>query len=331
MKQMEDDKRVGITTTVPIEIIYSAGLVPVDLNNLFIAKGNALQLVDMAESAGYPRSFCAWVKGIYSSVLESGIKKVVGVIQGDCSNTHVLLDTLSEVGIKTVPFTYPYDKSEEIFEIELARFADRFGTTVEEAERWKVRLDRIRAKVNEIDRANIDRRYLKAGELNLLLLSTSDMLSDPDSFERKVDSVYKGIRGNAQKRTGKRIGMVGIPPIFTDFFDFIEGTLGLECVYIEVARQFALPLGGESIFQTYLKYTYPYGIFTRLEDIKVEIDNRAIDGIIHYVQGFCYRQVELIILRNHIKIPIIQIEGDKPGVLDEATKVCLQAFAELLA
>ena len=331
MEQIDNDKRVGITTTVPIEIIYSAGFVPVDLNNLFIAKENALRLVDRAESVGYPRSFCAWVKGIYSTVLESGIKMVVGVIQGDCSNTHVLMETLSDVGIRTIPFTYPYDKSEEIFEIELERFADRFQTTIEEAERWKKRLDEIRAKVYEIDRLNIDKRCIPASELNLLLLSTSDMLSDPDRLENMVDAVYKKIIKNAPKRDGKRIGVVGIPPIFTDFFDYIEGELGLECVYIEVARQFALPLGGKDIAETYLRYTYPYGIYARLEDIKTEIENRRIDGIVHYVQGFCYRQVELIVLRNHINVPIIQIEGDKPGTLDEATKVRLQAFAEQLS
>ncbi|MGQ9705768.1 MAG: 2-hydroxyacyl-CoA dehydratase family protein [bacterium] len=330
MMKPENDRRVGITTTVPIEIIYSAGLVPIDLNNIFIARSDALQMVENAEAVGYPRSFCAWVKGIYSIVIESGIKLVVGVVQGDCSNTHVLMDTLSEIGVKAVPFTYPYDRSSEIFSIELGRFARRFGTSIKEAERWKVRLDNIRKRVLDIDMANIEKRHIPASELNQLLLSTSDMRSDPEGFELEVDMVHKKIRDDAPYRTGQRVGVIGIPPIFSDFFDYIETGLGLECVYIEVARQFALPLGGDNILDAYLRYTYPYGIRARLEEIKIEIAKRGIDGLIHYVQGFCYRQVELIILRKHIDIPIIQIEGDKPGALDEATKVRLQAFAETM-
>ncbi len=29
--------RVGLTTTIPVEVVLAAGLTPVDLNNLFIA------------------------------------------------------------------------------------------------------------------------------------------------------------------------------------------------------------------------------------------------------------------------------------------------------
>ena len=29
--------RVGFTTTIPVEVVLAAGLIPVDLNNLFIA------------------------------------------------------------------------------------------------------------------------------------------------------------------------------------------------------------------------------------------------------------------------------------------------------
>ena len=35
--------RIGITTTVPVEIIIAAGHTPVDLNNLFITDPEAAQ------------------------------------------------------------------------------------------------------------------------------------------------------------------------------------------------------------------------------------------------------------------------------------------------
>jgi len=66
-------EKIGITTTVPVEVIYAAGCVPVDLNNIFIASANPQQLVEGAELAGYPRNVCAWIKGIYSVVLQNKI------------------------------------------------------------------------------------------------------------------------------------------------------------------------------------------------------------------------------------------------------------------
>ena len=60
----DGDRRVGITTTVPIEIIFAAGLAPVDLNNAFITSPDAGKMVEKAEGMGFPRNMCAWVKGI---------------------------------------------------------------------------------------------------------------------------------------------------------------------------------------------------------------------------------------------------------------------------
>ena len=80
----------------------------------------------------------------------------------------------------------------------------------------------------------------------------------------------------------------------------------------------------------YLRYTYPYGIFARIEDIKQEIARRGIAGVIHYVQAFCYRMIEDIILKETLGVPVITIEGDLPKPLDTRTKLRLEAFAEML-
>jgi benzoyl-CoA reductase/2-hydroxyglutaryl-CoA dehydratase subunit BcrC/BadD/HgdB len=82
--------------------------------------------------------------------------------------------------------------------------------------------------------------------------------------------------------------------------------------------------------EQYRRYTYPYSFFTRLEDIKKEIQRRHIDGLIHYVQSFCFRQVQDIILRQEIKLPILTVEGDRPAPVDARTRLRLESFVEMI-
>ena len=86
----------------------------------------------------------------------------------------------------------------------------------------------------------------------------------------------------------------------------------------------------EDIVEQYRKYTYPYGIFYRLEDIKTEIKQRKLDGIIHYVQSFCFRQIEDMIIREKFDVPVLTIEGDNPAKVDARTKLRIESFLEML-
>jgi benzoyl-CoA reductase/2-hydroxyglutaryl-CoA dehydratase subunit BcrC/BadD/HgdB len=149
---------------------------------------------------------------------------------------------------------------------------------------------------------------------------------------KKYDSMASDFIEKAKSRTpidGIRIGYIGVPPIVTDLHDFI-GNVGGHVVYNETQRQFILPFKTINLVDRYLKYTYPYGVFARLEDIQREIEKRKIQGIIHYVQAFCYRAVEDVILRETLGIPMITIEGDLPKSLDSRTKMRIEAFIELL-
>jgi len=125
------------------------------------------------------------------------------------------------------------------------------------------------------------------------------------------------------------LGYVGVPPIFSDLYQKIE-LMGGRVVYNEIQRQFSMPFDTDDIVEQYLLYTYPYSFFYRLEDIKREIKKREIHGLIHYVQAFCFRQMQDIILRKELKIPILTLEGDKPGPLDVRTELRLEAFLESL-
>lgn len=85
------------------------------------------------------------------------------------------------------------------------------------------------------------------------------------------------------------------------------------------------------LLERYLAYTYPYDIFHRITDIKEQVLARQLDGLIHYVQSFCFRQIEDIILREEVELPILTLEGDKPMKIDTRTRLRLEAFVEMLA
>ena len=81
---------IGITATVPVEVVLAAGFKPVDLNNLFVTSEHPEKLVSRAERTGFSHTICSWIKGIYSTVINNGIRTVIAVTGGDCSNTIAL-------------------------------------------------------------------------------------------------------------------------------------------------------------------------------------------------------------------------------------------------
>ena len=86
----------------------------------------------------------------------------------------------------------------------------------------------------------------------------------------------------------------------------------------------------QRLVDQYLAYTYPYVIFHRLDAIIPELERRNVHGIIHYVQSFCHRHIEDLVLRKKLSLPILTLEGETPGNVDERTKIRLQAFIEML-
>src|SRR5512135_991865 len=91
--------RVGFTTTIPVEVVLAAGLRPLDLNNLFIVDPEARARVAAAEAAGFPRTICAWIKGIYATLQQHPeIDTVIVATQGDCSYTQALGEILEAEG-----------------------------------------------------------------------------------------------------------------------------------------------------------------------------------------------------------------------------------------
>ncbi len=340
---------VGITTTVPIEVLYAAGMTPVDLNNRFITASDPKALVERAEADGLPRSLCGWIKGLYGVVMTSpDIDPIVGVTQGDCSNTHALMELFERAGRRVVPFAYPYDADREMLALQIDEFARAFGTDAAAAAKTKARLDHIRRKLLLLDEMTWREDRVTGFENHLWLVSASDMNGDPDRFEGELDAFLAGAETRPKRAEPVRLGYLGVPSIMTGLYESLEA-LGARVVFNEMQRQFAMlpscrtdipvcpPLDRQEclsykgdLVEQYRRYTYPYRVWGRIDDIRREVRARRIAGVIHYVQSFCYRQMEDVILREELGVPVLTLEGDLPGPVDARTQLRIESFVEML-
>jgi benzoyl-CoA reductase/2-hydroxyglutaryl-CoA dehydratase subunit BcrC/BadD/HgdB len=322
-------RSIGITSTVPIEVVYGSGARVVDLNNVFIEDRSAPVLVERAERVGFPESSCAWIKGIYSMAHASDVDAVIAITQGDCSNTHALMETLEMEGVRTIAFMYPYDRDRRFLGLQIEKLMKEFDVTRGAVLRALEHLDGIRAQVAEIDRLTWETELVSGYENHYFQISCSDMKGAPDTFGLEVKDFLAGLSRREAGQGDMRLGYVGIPPILGGLYEFIESQGG-RVVFNELQRQFSMPPDSGSLVDRYLAYTYPYHVRYRLEDIGREVRRRRIDGLIHYVQAFCFRQIEDIILRKEIDVPVLTIEGNRPGRIDLRTKVRIEAFLDML-
>lgn len=322
--------KIGMTTSIPVEVVFAAGCVPVDLNNIFITAPDPGKLVAEAEYAGYPRNACGWIKGIHSVAARHEVDALIAVVEGDCSQTQAMVETLQEQGVDIIPFSYPYGRDRDVLRLQIDKLIGRLGTTWTESENWKRRLDEVRKKVRRLDDLTWQRGSVSSLENHYFQVNCSDFNRDPDAFEREVDQKLAEAEAAEPIQGGLRLGYVGVPSIFSDFYEVIESLNG-RIVLNEVQRQFAMPFDTDDLVEQYALYTYPYDVFARIADINREIERRGIRGLIHYTQSFCFRQIQDLIIRKHIRVPILTIEGDAPMPLDARTRVRVESFMEMLA
>ena len=320
---------IGLTSTIPVEIVFAAGLKPVDLNNVFVNSDRPEKLIAQAESAGFAPNICAWIKGIYATVMSQNVKRIIAVTGGDCSNTLALAEVLNRKGVEIIPFEYPPDRDREFLMTQMEKLRRGLSATWSDIRTVKRRLDGIRRKLRQLDRLTFQENVVTGFENHLFLVSSSDFKSDPDQFEQELDAFLRSVKQRKPRKEEVRLGFLGVPPIFNDLHDRIE-SLGGRVVFNEIQRQFSMPYGDEDIVEQYLRYTYPYSIKGRIEDIERAIRQRNLDGLIHYTQTFCFRQIYDIILRESISVPILTLEGDRPGRIDSRTAIRLEAFIEML-
>jgi len=312
-----------------VEVLFAGGHVPVDLNNRFITSRQPAEYLRAAESDGFPRNSCGWIKGIYGVARRHRFRDVIAVTQGDCSFTQALMEVLSYRGVRVIPFAFPFDRDSEFLSMELRKMSRRLGTTVARAEAWKKRLDGTREIVLEIDRLTWEEGKVTGEENHLWLVNCSDFEGNPARYERRARAFLAKARTRPARRDLLPVAFVGVPPILSGLHAFFE-ECGARAVFNEVQRQFAMPGPSENLTEQYLRYTYPYSFFERLADIRRETARRRVRGVVHYVQSFCFRQIEDILLREEIGLPVLTLEGDVPAPLDGRTKIRIQAFLEMI-
>lgn len=324
-------RKIGLTTTVPVEVLLAAGYKPIDLNNLFITSKDYSKYIDIAERDGFPKSLCAWIKGIYGACIENDIKEIVGVMEGDCSNTKVLIEVLQLRGIKVYPFSFPHSHKIEDVENEINKFMNVFGVEIKDVENVRNRLNRVRNLSRKIDKLTYIDNKANGFENHLYQVSLSDFNGDVNDFEDELENVISNIKKRNPDEKKIRLGYIGVPPMTGDLYEFVE-MFDAKIVYNEVQREFAFPRGDKAIniYEQYYDYTYPYDINFRIVELKKQISERKLDGIIHYTQAFCHKAVEDIVLKQKLDVPILNIEGDKINTLDARTKLRLEAFLDML-
>jgi benzoyl-CoA reductase/2-hydroxyglutaryl-CoA dehydratase subunit BcrC/BadD/HgdB len=320
---------IGITATIPVEIVFASGHTVADLNNLFITAPNPQELVVRAEQDGFAHNICAWIKGIYSVTLEGGFKQIIAVTGGDCSNTVALGEVLAAKGVAVIPFAFPLDADRRKLYTQMDRLRKTLGTSWGAISQTKSRLDRIRAGLRRLDELTYLENRVSGLENHRFLVSSSDFGGDPDAFQEKLESFIYSAGEREPLKEEIRLGYLGVPSVFSGFYELIE-SLGARVVYNEVQRQFSMPAATSDIVEQYLAYTYPYAVEGRIRDIRKAIEERHLNGLIHYTQTFCYRQIYDILLRKNLSVPILTLEGDRPASLDSRTGLRIETFIQML-
>jgi len=324
-------KTIGITTTVPIEVLLAAGCRPIDLNNIFISDAEPELLVTRAERAGFPINCCTWIKGIYGTVMERDIDSVICVTNGDCSNTQMLMEVLKLKGINAIPFAYPDSPNLLHMQACLESLAKTLGTTVDRAEKVRSEIERPRSLVRELDELTWKNDTVSGFENHYWHVSASDFLGDVTQYEKGLNRLLVECR--TRKPYGDdmlRLAYVGVPSVFgRDLYRFLERS-GARVVFNEIQRQFAMPHRCNSLAEQYTGYTYPYTLSERINDILSELERRRVDGVIHYVQAFCHRGIGDIVLRKYIGLPMLTVEGNTDYNLTQHMKTRLEAFLDVV-
>ena len=324
-------KKIGITTTVPIEVLLAAGYQPVDLNNVFITDPNPERLINIAERAGFPLNCCSWIKGIYGVCMEHKIDGVLCVTTGDCSNTIMLMEVLKLKEINVMPFAYPDQPDSQRMQLALEALAKRLNTTLDAANEVRAELAPCRRLALKLDELTWKEGVVSGGENHLWLVSASDFNQDPGTYRQQLQELLNQCQQRQPYPSDwLKLAYIGVPSVYgQDLYYYLENK-GARVVFNEIQRQFAMPQPGDSLAEQYSNYTYPYSIYDRLTDITTEVKRRRVDGVIHYVQAFCHRGIGDIIFRQALRLPILTLEGNDDFFLTHHLKTRIEAFLDML-
>lgn len=185
----------------------AAGLVPVDLNNIFITAPDAGAQVSQAEEEGWPRTVCAWIKGIYTTLQATpDIRTIVVVTQGDCSNTHALMELLQDEGRQLIPFQFPYPRHRDQLHDQIQTLMTACGTETGAVTAVWQQLQPLRAALAELDRLTWQTGQVSGRESFAFLIASSDFRGDPTTFGEELDDFLALARGRPCRYGGGPLG-----------------------------------------------------------------------------------------------------------------------------
>ncbi|MDZ4122133.1 MAG: 2-hydroxyacyl-CoA dehydratase, partial [Candidatus Cloacimonadaceae bacterium] len=222
---MKTHKHIGFTTSLPIEVILAAGHVPVDLNNRFITTDAAAK-ISQAELNGFPRTICSWIKGNYITARTSGLDEVIGIIQGDCSNTHSIMDMLKEDGMPVWHFSFPPEKNYQALDKEIQRLEEHYQVLRYQSLAQKKRLDTIRRRLVYLDELTWKHRLVSGAENHSWLISSSDFNEDPDRYEEDLEKFISVAENRAPLPSRLRLAYLGVPPVYNDLYNVVSSLGG---------------------------------------------------------------------------------------------------------
>ena len=261
-------KQIGITTTVPLEVLLAAGYTPVDLNNILVSAPDPTRYITIAERAGFSAQSCAWIKGLYGICIDKNFKDVLCVTSGDCSNTIMLMETLRLKGINAMPFAYPDTPNPGLMKAALENLAASLGADLIAAEKLRNELKTARELALKLDEVTWKDNKAAGWENHLWLVSASDFNGDYRQYEHDLTKLIQECEARPAYPAGEtRLAYIGVPSVYArELYRYIERQ-GARVVFNEVQRQFAMPQPGNGLAEQYSLYTYPYSIQERLKDI----------------------------------------------------------------
>ena len=327
-----EENRIGIFSTVPVEVIFAAGLVPVDLNNLFVAHRDPGMLLRQADVLGLPRNSCAWTRGLFGATVAYDFRRVVSVPRGDCSNNAAMAGLLTQRGVRVVEFNFPIagpDRQGQMA-VELERFRDEFDVSEAKVNRSFESIRPVRELLARIDRANWEEGRVPGSVARACLLRSTDMGGNPRLFRRRLEKVLADHEEGGGVR-GPRLALFGVPAVFDGFLEKLQ-EMGACVVLTETEHDFAMLPPADSLAQQYLDYAYPYGIGPRVTRFRNLLEERRVDGVVVYSQAFCHHNLELAFVERELAgIPLLVLEGDLPRAVTARDGVRLEGFLELLS
>jgi benzoyl-CoA reductase/2-hydroxyglutaryl-CoA dehydratase subunit BcrC/BadD/HgdB len=243
----------------------------------------------------------------------------------------MLMEVLKHKGLKTIPFAYPEHPDIAEMEKTLNKLAADLGTTLEAAEEIREELEPCRKLADRLDTLTWQENKVSGFENHLWLVSASDFNRDHKQYEKEISAlIEKAEKRQSFPKNSIRLAYIGVPSVYgKELYRFAESN-DARVVYNEVQRQFAMTQPVKSLAEQYSIYTYPYSIKYRIDDIQKELEKRRIDGIIHYVQAFCYRGIGGIIFKDVLKLPMLILEGNDNFYLDQHVRTRIEAFIDML-